>query len=1523
MDQLLREHIQRLKTGLLSLPATGAKGFEGLIGVTLSEITDVPFRLAGSGSQFGIDGKPTYEGNTISFEGKRYTGSVPRTEILSKIAELSINNNETDIWVLGVTSQIKTQIADDARALGKKDGIFILILDWSATNLPLLAIALAMGGTRVTQFLKEQVNDDNKLQETISAFDAIRKHPDFISYSDRIRAECNEPTIGLIIARRANTNWLIDTLSSKEQAIIEFGQPLSPGDETSKKLLIRKDIIKKVSPHLITTSDRKIIFILGGEGHGKSWIISQSWLEIKDKPLMILFNPDDFSKTSDQNDFTEILIKKLIKQTGDQLTARNQNRWRRKLEQWQNDPNTDIPKLVVVIDGVNQRPNHDWPRIIKKFGNELNKLDGRLLITSRTLYYNDRIKNRLSEPSIEINVPEWSETERNEILSRFAIDVSVLHPKVATSLRNPRLLAIALELLNKADIINFEELSISRLLFEHIRTTERDAPIEQPAQESIERLQKHAQKILDRVELNQLDDLKVFKGGIKAVAEGLFYQPIDGNPSLYTLNDDGLTLALGFSVIDRLLCARRNNRDIDAELYKILEPISALDDTADVVLAGCTIITIDDQFEQPILSSLIKGFADLQNPDEKQFIAFCGLARNKPQAFMDAAYALSLNGGYQPNFDWIQGALIDASRDPKAWETMTNTIHYWLSSYSLSPDISCFKHPGRDPGEEVNNEREKNRKKIEDKFQALTKNEQNILESLHEQDGDLDRLSQLAFILLAGKSLVSFAKSFLYWSFSTSLNSSHRLPYKDFWNLISFNSIDWSDTRSALLDASFFLKEQHISNTGKWTLVNILRATGDSDDSIEAKTLVNVLTKDRPRLAGWRLIEKYCETDPCDPQSKKPDNIIQTVKKYGAIDVNKLMNSMGHSSEDHFFIMARTSKARFRPEITIAKHRELISNVIGRSGLPLRQGVLELRKHNSLLTPKQINELISKYNEIRNQNTLTDLSESDSWFISQNLLLIIFPYLNAERQIEILLDDNAEENLLRDIVFLLKPLGKNKFASLLKQAFDEDNERNHYLLLIFAAYSRTELSQHSIKIIGNLFKSKSKRVRIQVINLIAQSDDEELLRIIAKSNWNAVENESQERQEIWYGSIALLKAARKGLITHFDALERISETLYGRAATMLDADTVNNIAFRIDASIRRILNLDEDIVVPHIELRITSSLDDEPNRFRVREESNENLDIQEAIKRLSESDDDFNQRQKYVHKLFQQFEVNLTKEKASIILDQFNLEEFEKILEVASEYSERWYQLFTELPESKRSLLYNFISLLAYSFANRSPEKSKNLFLKIRTIEPAIWFNYFNSNIEFAKMATWSCKSSIIIDELCYERLNQTFTDYDISQEVLAATSNDKQELLHKYIETKLESNKPAEIARGIMIAGFSDNDDFSDIVLKKYETSAGLIGNAVKAAKYAYERNIWARHWFKQMCESDKKTDFWRYSILFLKVVDGRFDVWGKSYVQKDNLLQLFGLPIENILENRYKKWKNIRNKKLFGLTAPQSIYL
>ena len=406
-------YIDDLKKILTDLRATGDDGFEGLMGTVLSEIAGVPFRLAGSGLQFGVDGKSTYADDGISFECKRYKGRVRRTEIMSKIGELSIGGSDIDLWVLCATSQIHSQIANEVSKFGKNSAISTLILDWSKNDLPPLAVALVMASAKVRIFLRNHIKAPESLTKVEDALAAVENDPSFNGHAKRIRAILREPTLGMATAWQANAKWLTDTFSSRQLARQRLGQFLSPSDEAKGAVLPRDNLVAELHPFLTGEPSREILCVIGGEGNGKSWLVAQGWLSVEEKPLMVILNPNAFDDTVEQNDVQELLISALIEQTGDHASGTIKDKWGRILDRWRNHP-AEWLRLAVFIDGINQRPEKDWARIAEKFASELDQIGGQLIVTVRTQYYRDRVQQRLSRAHKEVGIPEWTEQETRQ-----------------------------------------------------------------------------------------------------------------------------------------------------------------------------------------------------------------------------------------------------------------------------------------------------------------------------------------------------------------------------------------------------------------------------------------------------------------------------------------------------------------------------------------------------------------------------------------------------------------------------------------------------------------------------------------------------------------------------------------------------------------------------------------------------------------------------------------------------------------------------------------------------------------------------------------------------------------------------------------------------------------------------------------------------------------------------------------------------------------------------------------------------
>lgn len=81
----------------------------------------------------------------------------------------------------------------------------------------------------------------------------------------------------------------------------------------------------------------------------------------------------------------------------------------------------------------------------------------------------------------------------------------------------------------------------------------------------------------------------------------------------------------------------------------------------------------------------------------------------------------------------------------------------------------------------------------------------------------------------------------------------------------------------------------------------------------------------------------------------------------------------------------------------------------------------------------------------------------------------------------------------------------------------------------------------------------------------------------------------------------------------------------------------------------------------------------------------------------------------------------------------------------------------------------------------------------------------------------------------------------------------------------------PATQARAIFVAGLMNSNLHSEQVLERFKDVPGIAGKTHAAAHKVYQRAQWAKHWYDEMWTSSDPESFWRASVLFLQVTDGR----------------------------------------------------
>jgi hypothetical protein len=1508
MNHTLQKHCQNLKTALLELNASGLDGFEGLLKVALSEILGIPVRLAKSGTQRGIDGKTVYEADGLFFEAKRYDGKIPRTEIISKIADIKRDNIYPDyIWILGATTQVSTQDADDLKNDAKDAGFSVLILDWSEDIIPELAIALVHGGHKVEQFLKDQISDSSLSNKAIKSLKEISKKIDLEKTKHKLLSGLNGSAQAIFFAKQANKQWLIDSFSDQEKARYRFGQPLAPKDPNLNKLLPRQNIVSQV---LTDINSNNIICILGKEGAGKSWIAAQCWLSMPEKPLYIFLSAETFINF-ESGSARDFLFDKIILQTEGNLNDTSIKQWERRFNYWKNNK-TERINLFLIIDGINQKPSIEWAKIINKIVGELSSYGVKVLITTRTSFFNEKVKKKIIGNIKEVKVPDWTNTERDEILATKNINHSLLSASVAQSLLNPRLLNIAINLFDKETIQNINELDVNRILLEHIRLMEQDSYEQSTSRNFLNHLKKHAQKIIERLANNETDDLTLFENDLNDVAEGRFFEIIEDELNTYRLTDAGLPLALALEIIFYLKKIERNNKNLDEGLAKIIEPINALDKTADIIIASLTILIIEeDYYSNNILNSLVNSFLTLQNVDETKFPVFAKLAENKVSDFLNILEKLCLNSGNQPNFNWIKKSIMCIHSNVPAWPLIEKQIKKWLSFHSLSPKKRLTFAARKDDIKRLEEIKE-NKNEIKKKLNELSSNEKIILQNLNLlEDGDIDNLSITAFHIIAGKPIASFAENFINWSFTSSLNSSYQNPHNDFIDLIRFNCVDWEETRRNLLTKASIFNQTDISAVGKRSYIRILNATGLSEDEILAEKIVQQLKSDQSSIGSWRLIEDYCASDPCDPKSLPPKNIDKTGEECSHIDLNQIWNSRNQTKENHFLNDVQTGLARFNPEIVITTYRKLIANILERSEYSLRCGVLNIDQHNVLLKEEHVLKLLELHKTAKNSNKFNSLTDFNKNIVHQSFIILAAPFISPIEQIQHLLSLPSDEIVFLNLIDSMQTISIDELDKILLGPLEEHQILN---LLFYTNRKHLPLTNNLKIIIRNSIFSKNSIARMEAFKAIGYYQDLELLQEFINSRWT-IQIENGTELEILYGSILWLLAIKLKLVNEDENIDKIDVCAYGYANDYLSKNGLKKISLFLDDIFKNIIN--KEIREP--DLKIIENLP-----YNKSDHSFFSIDdkLQENPRILSESDEEFEIRQDKQHQTFEQYQEVLTNKGANILLSTMLPCDFSMIVNSNPELRNNWFNIFYNLSKTDTAKFYNFILLLAFSYSEIDVDKAKLLWDKTKNIEPFSKVTVGEAKIPLELMSIWSGKRSSKLDEFRYHTLDIALNDKQIHRAVLAATVNNNQAVIVDYIKLKLKRIEPSQKARGLLVAGCLDSNSFSDSILKKHMNDKGLTGDAYKAASYMYERNKWSKYWFEQMLSAKSHEDFWRFMVLFTKIVDSRYFYWKENFSYTNTIYSKFYVSFSNDIKNRCQKWEKMREEKLLGIAPPNPIY-
>jgi hypothetical protein len=1504
MDKKNEDDVGRLLDALRKMAATGESGFEGLMAAVLAELTGMAFRLAGSGSQSGSDGDARRRGDQVSFECKRYTKSPGKAELLSKVAELN-SRDDVDLWVVCATAPVLSQHRQALVAASAGSGLEVAVIDWEAAEpLPDLAVAMAaVQPIRLRQSLQAMGLGAGVVSAILDGCEAIRARSGFAEAEARVRSRLDLPAISFASAKAANARWVRRVLASRTTAMGALGQPLAPADRTPGPVLPRQTLTDQLQVHMEGPLPTASLVLVGDEGVGKSWAPANAWLQMQDPPMLLLMPAESFDADG-RVPPQDMVADTLARQVDGADPRGNPGRWRRKVARWLAGNSAVVP-LTVVIDGVNQRPGFPWHTIINSFVQSLGKKGLRLCVSTRLNHFDAKLKGMLKGGQTRVVVNAWKPQERDEILAASDISPGDLEAGVARALTNPRLLSVALALMGKAELTGLRELSVERLLFEHIRATSMENTGTESPHDFVQKLAEHATRIRDRLERGELEDLKVFKDA-SAASEGRFFRPVPGSPNLYELKDEGLTLALGIALVEDLKRKRRNKADLRHAANVLIDPWSALDDAAKVLMAALTIACFHEE-DGALVEVLLFSFAGMQNIPVEHHGPFCALARQSTQAYLDTLQEAVLGESPRLNREWLVSALKAARSTPASRATVGDRVKKWLALFN-----PLAMPPRRDDESDRDwqNRVDEHQANVQAKTGSLTARERALYQQLDIIPQNPAHLAAIAFELVAGMPVAPFVDVLALWRFGAALSPPFMAPFNEFHWLGEFNTADWEQARIKVNAWADALLAEDPSDVGIWAANGVLHLTGDAEDAMRAVAVRERLRKKPNVPVPWAQ-----RSVPANPDEPSPPSIeLHEVRNIvSGIDAGSMHAAFGHTVNDHQIDRHAPVLARFEPDIIIGKFREFIDGIPDRSGLPLRQGIFALPDLAPLVTPLQAHALLRLRRE--KMSGASSLQAGDVPVLSTLCLMYALPALSGDQQLEALLDEGQDEHLFLSLFPLFKAAAESTVERVVAAVIDDTDNRRKSYVLDFLANSGSAISPVAAGLLTSLIASYGPESDVHALAFLTQRGTDADLVSFASSPWTA--SGVRESPASRYGSALLVETVRRELLPAEEALQRIQVSAFGGLA-LAGHDGARVVARWLDSFFQR----SPAATLPTPSVRLET-------HFRANEASSAGLiDATALPEKKTRTDflesfaepsaDNFDRNQKQVRADYLRLRKEISKRDALVVLDGLEPDAFRAIAAACPNLARRWCDDLLDASDVSRRWLSNSARLLALHLAPTHPGQTLQLLAAYEDVEPAVHMVFGHARGTLDARVIWSLPACPAFDDLCTQRLESTRNDQSLASEVLAASLAGRGGFLSNYIRQSLAEVHPVTKARALTITGFMDTHPGQVELLQAHADTGGLPGAAAAAGLKAANSNAWARHWFARMEKAADPEDYWRYGVLLEEAIDARIDLWAHLTPHASPTAQLYWSVTESQFKHRLRKVEQLRQGQWLGQPKP-----
>ncbi len=1492
----------------------GYDGFEGLIAKLLERLTGQNFHLSLSGRQEGRD----MASNSLMAECKRYDDAtnLKSDELLAKFAAAALDSLKPDLWMVVTTKRLGDQHHNQLRQFSKEHGISYFSIDAQGEEDSFLAALCAYAPEITVSHLQKYFSDQQEADDFSSYLQALKENQKVADNVEKLEQELSAQNIGYDHWRDTQNAWLCKRLRNKDESRADFSQNIAV--RADGELLIPRKAAQEALDNWFANwhEQRNFFVVLGEEGDGKTWAVAD-WLYDKlSDGFPIIFLPSGMAACNE----LDILLPEIFAK---QLKEPYEGYWKKRLQRWLERPAGDTPLFLLVMDGLNERPDMEWRQLLANFTVEPWCNHAAVLMTCRKKFWDEHLLS--VKPSV-FTLDPYNDAELKSALAAKKLTRDHFDQNIIDLLRIPRYFDLTVRLRERMD--SEGEITRERLIYEDWRDKQErklgNSLSHQAFQELICNLSNRIQqsKRILRGELQT--ELSGYGDSSSLLTELSTGRVLQKHGSGWTINRDymilGLGLLLAYEVADALE-ARKNLAEVIARFQ---EPQPDMDLKVSICAMALYHALGEKEWPEGIHLALFNAWVSGRNIKEDDWWRITSYLPVRPEIYlrmMEQEWSENANNmGLQNAF---MAGFLKFGGQGTVQQILIPTFERWMG----------FVHPDGHKGRHARDDQSKLEKGRRDVRRALGHDfsadpcELFGFRLTRTEDEGLLRLSRFALAIISQQPRAPYIRAMI-----TGVVAGMVMGYPDFYEQLSWVLRTAKDDieKNILIEIEELLKNSQC--VAQRTAVFLLRALGTEtswqmDKKIPSEykeeNLMYQLYKEYPctnLLYNWTreyYLEclGFIESPPAnidaivsklrdvavDPSCTVPKKFKLLFMRTGKeIDLKYFKsNENGQTGEDIEFRNIEPALCAYCPERFAEIINELACQLTEREQSSRWLLSMFIYEHIMILSEKARSSVEQAW-----RSSLLESSQNRNAFFTESILFAcVLRGRNFDQQIDFIEGRCSDDYTWCSGRF---PFVKNiddssKLACVTEKLANIQMPSERLKFLINLLPSLLEIDQQIMELLPEFSEIDNRFARIHhALELFTCTKNKQGIQSILKSNWGSAKAGSDF--ERYWGSRLL---AEHGIELPFsEILERVSLEMLGYAVS-----NRGNKADEVAAYGKALHQLWHSIAMQPFEVPIEAekvvvriNLPEPEHECDYDLHTNENIGFKivsptsiwggssyrssgKNNEKETSLQDAMNfelqtRRNQQIKDKVNNLAVSLRKTGNNLFIEKFRTDALAEVVVSCPEYVNQWVAAGLERKNDMIVRCRGFYEALCEILIEHQPKQGERLFWRLHR-ENRLRLIDYTTEIPNLLFGLFRAGNSESVCNLRKSLLDNALCDNDLFEIAFLAQKHDRHEWLEETITAYLQSDFSLDTAKGLFLFGFLD-DPSAGKRLNAWiaEKQSSWLHDCARKAKIIHERNQWAHHWFERFVNHEETLQAWAAFRLFLRCVDRRFWLWGEEMI-------------------------------------------